>query len=157
MGRAFAFRITLLRIGEAYKFRNGRAVLDLHLAAPEAREGLELSFRVKIITPLQVDEADLARRQRRYGARAAPDTQIEVVGITDGPHALGTPGDLLFSEPAVFQEAVKTKPGEVDAILIDCIFDPAVAALLPQLDIPVFGPLRTTLSLVSLVSLVASR
>ncbi len=111
-----------------------------------------MSFRVKIITPIQVDEADLARRQRRYGARAALDTQIEVVGITDGPHALETPGDLLWSEHAVFQEAVKTQPGEVDAILIDCIFDPAVEALRQRLDIPVFGPLRSTLALVSLVA-----
>ncbi len=111
-----------------------------------------MPFRVKIITPIQVDEADLARRQQRYGARAAPDTQVEVVGIMDGPHTLETPDDLLFSEQAVFQEAMKTKPGDVDALLIDCIFDPAVDALRQQLPIPVFGPLRATLPLVSLIA-----
>ncbi len=111
-----------------------------------------MNFRVKIITPIQVDEADLERRQRRYGARAAPETQVEVVGLTDGPKALETPGDMLFSAHAVFQEGVKTRADEVDAILIDCIFDPAVEALQKHLDIPVFGPLRTTLPLVSLVA-----
>ena len=60
MGRAFC--VTILRIGVANKSRNVRAVLDLHLAVLGEREGLEMSFRVNIITPIQVDEADLARR-----------------------------------------------------------------------------------------------
>ena len=111
-----------------------------------------MSFRVKIITPIQVDEADLQRRRQRYGERAAPDTRIEVVGLSDGPTALETPGDMLFSEHAVFQEGAKTQADEADAILIDCIFDPAVKALQKHLDIPVFGPLRTSLPLVSMVA-----
>ncbi|MDH3600301.1 MAG: aspartate/glutamate racemase family protein, partial [Candidatus Tectomicrobia bacterium] len=69
-----------------------------------------------------------------------------------GPTALETPGDMLFSEHAVFQEGAKTTADEVDAILIDCIFDPAVEALQKHLDIPVFGPLRTSLALVLMVS-----
>lgn len=111
-----------------------------------------MSFRVKIITPIQVDEADLRRRQRRYGERAAPDTLIEIVGLSDGPTALETPDDMRLSEHAVFQEGAKTRADEVDAILIDCIFDPAVEALRKQLDIPVFGPLHTSLPLVSMVA-----
>ncbi len=111
-----------------------------------------MSFRVKIITPIQVDDADLQRRERRYGERASPDTQIDVVGLTEGPAALETQGDLQWSEHAVFQEGSKTQPDQCDAILIDCIFDPAVAALRKHLDIPVFGPLQTTLPLVSLIA-----
>ncbi len=111
-----------------------------------------MSFRVKIITPIQVDDADLQRRERRYGERASPDTQIEVVGLTDGPTALETHGDLRFSEDAVFQEGSKIQVDQCDAILIDCIFDPTVAALRKHLGMPVFGPLQTTLPLVSLIA-----
>lgn len=111
-----------------------------------------MNFRVKIITPIQVDEADLQRRQRRYRERAAPDTQVEVVGLSEGPEALDTPGDMLFSEYAVFQEGVTTQADQFDAILIDCIFDPAVDALQKHTRLPTFGPLRTTLPLVSLVA-----
>ncbi len=111
-----------------------------------------MSFRVKIITPIQVDDADLQRRERRYGERASPDTHIEVIGLPKGPTALETRDDLAFSEDAVFQEGSKTQAGDCDAILIDCIFDPAVAALRQHLDIPVFGPLQTTLPLVALIA-----
>lgn len=111
-----------------------------------------MAFRVKIITPIQVDAADLARRQQRYGERAAPGTEIEVVGLGSGPGALESAGDLEVSDDAVFEEGAKTKAGDCDAVLIDCIFDPAVDRLREVLPMPVFGPLRTALPLLSLVA-----
>ncbi len=111
-----------------------------------------MGFRVKIITPLQVDDVDLNRRRRRYGERASGDTEIEVVGLGAGPYALETAADLAASDDAVFEEGVKTGPNECDAVLIDCIFDPAVDRLRDVLPMPVFGPLRTALPLLSLVA-----
>src|SRR5262245_60950279 len=32
-------------------------------------------FRVRVVSPLQATEADLARRQQRYGAHAGPGTE----------------------------------------------------------------------------------
>lgn len=111
-----------------------------------------MAFRVKIITPIQVDAADLARRRQRYGERAGPDTEIEVVGLSSGPDALETARDVAASEEAVFAEGAKTEPGTCDAVLIDCIFDPAVERLRKALPLPVFGPMRTALPLLSLVA-----
>jgi allantoin racemase len=111
-----------------------------------------MGFRVKIITPLQVDDVDLNRRRRRYGERASGDTEIEVVGLGAGPYALETAADLAASDDAVFEEGAKTGPNEFDAVLIDCIFDPAVDRLRDVLPMPVFGPLRTALPLLSLVA-----
>ncbi len=33
-----------------------------------------MPFRIKIISPIKIDEADLRRRRMRYGERANPDT-----------------------------------------------------------------------------------
>ena len=33
-------------------------------------------FRVRVVSPLEATEADLARRQRRYGAHAGPGTRL---------------------------------------------------------------------------------
>lgn len=109
-------------------------------------------FRVKIIPPIRVTDRDLQRRQRRYQARAAPDTQIAVCDLPDGPAMLYTPDDLAHCDVAVLREGRATTPEEADAILVDCIFDPSVEALRTETGLPVFGPLRTTLPLVSLVS-----
>ena len=111
-----------------------------------------MSFRVKIISPLKATETDIQRRQRRYSEHAGRDTQVEVFNLDEGPAALNTPGDLLFCEHAVFQEGVKTDRHDFDAILIDCVFDPAVDALREETEIPTFGPTNTTLPLISMVA-----
>ena len=62
-----------------------------------------MPFRVKIIPPIRVTEPDLQRRQRRYQERAAPDTQIAVCELPDGPPMLYTPDDLEHSDDAVLR------------------------------------------------------
>ena len=105
-----------------------------------------MEFRVKIITPIQVDGADLERRRARYGERAAANTKIDVIGLNAGPCALETVEDIRASESAVFEQAIGLDLESCDALLVDCIFDPGVEALHEALPIPVFGPLRTALS-----------
>lgn len=107
-----------------------------------------MPFRVKIISPIKIDDADLRRRQMRYAQHAGPDTQIEVFNLDEGPTTLDTRGDMLYCEHAVFQAGINTSPEAFDAILIDCVFDPAVDALREECAVPTFGPMRITLPLV---------
>ena len=109
-------------------------------------------FRVKIISPIKIDEADLRRRQIRYTEHAGRDTRIQVFNLEEGPTTLDTPGDLLFCEHAVFLEGMQTNPDDFEAILIDCEFDPALEALREQAPIATFGPMLTTLLLVGIVA-----
>lgn len=107
-----------------------------------------MPFRVKIISPIKIDEADLRRRQIRYSEYAGSDTQISVFNLSEGPSTLDTAGDILFCEHAVFQEGMRTNPSDFDAILIDCVFDPALIALREQCPVPTFGPMKATLPMV---------
>ncbi len=109
-------------------------------------------FRVKIISPLRATEADLARRQRRYGEHAQPGTEVTVVNLEAGPAALDSAGEVLESACAIYRTGVATTPAECDAILIDCVFDPAVDELAEATRIPTFGPTRLTLPLVLLAA-----
>ncbi len=111
-----------------------------------------MTFRVKIISPIKIDEADLRRRQMRYGAHAGSNTEVTVFNLPEGPTTLDTPGDILFCEHAVFQEGMRTDPEEFDAILIDCVFDPALTALREQCPVPTFGPMKATLPMVMQVA-----
>lgn len=111
-----------------------------------------MPFRVKIISPLEATEADLARRQRRYSAHAQPGTAVTVVNLAGGPAALETAGDVLESAAAIFRQGAGRTPTECDAILIDCVFDPAVQELEEATGIPTFGPTRATLPLVALAA-----
>ena len=111
-----------------------------------------MTFRVKIISPLKATEADLARRQERYSAYAGSETAVSVVNLAGGPAALNSSGDILASAAAIFQQNSATTRAEFDAILVDCVFDPAVAELQEATGLPTFGPTRTTLPLIPLVA-----
>jgi allantoin racemase len=111
-----------------------------------------MPFRLKIVSPLHATEADLQRRQRRYEEHARPGTAVRVVNLHGGPPALDTAGDVLVSAAAVFREAAATTPTEADAILVDCVFDPAVEELREATGVPTFGPTRVSLPSLLLVA-----
>ena len=111
-----------------------------------------MPFRIKIISPLEASEADLNRRQQRYSQQARADTRLIVENLSGGPAALNTAGDVLSSAAAIFQQGKGTLLDDFDAILIDCVFDPAVEELREATGLPTFGPTRVTLPLIPLVS-----
>lgn len=111
-----------------------------------------MPFRVTIISPLEASAADLARRQDRYGAVAGPDTVVTVQNLAGGPAALNSGGDVLTSAAAIFRQGSTLTRAETDALLVDCVFDPAVDELAEATGLPTFGPTRTTLPLIRLVA-----
>ena len=111
-----------------------------------------MSFDVKIISPIKVDETDLRRRQIRYSEHALPDTKVKVFNLRDGPRTLDSEEDMQWCEAAVLDEGMQTDSAEFDAILIDCVFDPALTGLRDQGSVPAFGPMMLTLPLVRAVA-----
>lgn len=111
-----------------------------------------MAFRIRIISPIKIDEADLYRRQSRYNERAGPDTQVVVSNLSEGPLTLEDRGDIAYSEYRIYHEGLSTSPADFDAVLIDCVFDPAVRALQDKLKIPVFGPLRLVVPLLAQIA-----
>jgi len=111
-----------------------------------------MPFRVTLISPLEASAADLERRQQRYGAVAGPDTAVTVQNLAGGPAALNSGGDVLTSAAAIFQQGSTLTRAETDALLVDCVFDPAVDELAEATGLPTFGPTRTTLPLINLVA-----
>jgi allantoin racemase len=105
-----------------------------------------------VVSPLVATPADLARRQHRYGTHARPGTEVTVDNLAGGPATLDTSGDILESAAAIFRQSARLTPADCDAILIDCVFDPAVEELREATGLPVFGPTRATLPLVALVA-----
>lgn len=111
-----------------------------------------MTFRVKIISPISIDQADLERRRVRYGQAASAGTQIDVCNLPEGPTGLLCVADMVACEHAVFQACAGIRADECDAILVDCVFDPAVDSIQKHTGVPTFGPMRTTLSLAHLVA-----
>lgn len=111
-----------------------------------------MSFRITILSPLKASASDLARRQRRYEAAAAADTRVTVHNLAGGPPSLESSGDILVSAAAMFEQGGAIGREQADAILVDCVFDPAIEELREATGLPTFGPTRATLPLVALVA-----
>lgn len=109
-------------------------------------------LRIKIMSPLKATESDIGRRQQRYSEHARSDTKIHVENLGQGPPALNTSGDILASANEIYFRGKATSAADYDAILIDCVFDPAVDELAEATGLPTFGPTRTTLPLIELVA-----
>ncbi len=98
-------------------------------------------MRILAITPIAVDEEELARRQARYDrlSPAGVTVRLENVGTgSEVPRALETAADIAASEAVLVDRFAAVEPVDYDAYLPDCVLDPVVdhAALLPR---PVHG------------------
>lgn len=95
-------------------------------------------MRLAAITPIRVPPEELARRQRRYDLLAPPPLRVRLHNLPDGPSALETAGDIRRSAELVARAIEDLDPATYDAVLPDCVLDPAVTGP------PVYGILRLT-------------
>lgn len=95
-------------------------------------------MRILAITPIQVSDEELARRQARYDRLAPPGVTVRLEHLLDGPRALNTAAEIVASEARLLERYAAADISEVDGFLPDCVLDPVVdhAASLPR---PVFG------------------
>lgn len=101
-------------------------------------------LRIRAITPIHVDAPELARRQRRYERLAPAGITVHLDDLGDAadvPRALETEDDVRLSERLVIAEVLRTDPEHFDAVLPDCVLDPAVGVT-PEAPLPVLGLLR---------------
>lgn len=100
-------------------------------------------MRIYSVTPIHVDETELARRQARYDQLSPSGVTIELHDIgPDAPSALNTTAEVRASESIVADSMWKAAQEGYDAVLPDCVLDPAVADLSRCLKVPVLGLLR---------------
>ncbi|WP_433616561.1 aspartate/glutamate racemase family protein [Dactylosporangium sp. CA-139114] len=102
-------------------------------------------MRIYALTPIHVDDAELARRQARYKALSPPGIEIALHDIGPAaPRALDTEAQIRQSE-ALVVEGLLAMPAGFDAAMPDCVLDPGVAQLAGELPVPVLGLLRLSL------------
>lgn len=95
-------------------------------------------MRLLAITPIVVDEAELARRQARYDELAPDGVRVALERLEAGPRALETEADIRASEEALLARYRQADPADWDGFLPDCVLDPLVDGA-HGLGRPVFG------------------
>lgn len=86
-------------------------------------------MRILAITPISVDNDELARRQQRYDRLAPAGLSVRLANAGTGsevPRALETAEDIAASEGVLVDRFAAADPERFDVYLPDCVLDPVV-------------------------------
>ncbi len=107
-------------------------------------------MRVRIIIP--VIDVDLEPARRAFARAAAPGTEVSVVSLAWGTSAIEGRADDAWAAPGVLSRAIEAERDGVDAVVIDCMNDPALHAAREVVRIPVVGPAEASMHLAAMLA-----
>jgi len=98
-------------------------------------------MRIRLIIPITgLTEEGVEERLSYLREIADPGTEIEAVQVEVGPPAIESEADAVLAGPDVLRLVGEAERDGVDAAIIWCGGDPALAAARELVDIPVIGP-----------------
>jgi len=106
---------------------------------------------IRLIVPITgLTEGAIEERLSYLRRIADPGTEVEAVQVEAGPPAIESEADAVLARPEVLRLVMEAERDGVDAAIIWCGGDPALAAARGLVDIPVIGPgeAMTALSMV---------
>ena len=106
-------------------------------AGQPSQGGRTLTMHIRLISPITSDLRDPAYL---LGLERMFDVRLSAVCLSQGPASIESEVDHLLAGPDTLRLALQAEAEGCDAIIVDCMLDPAVSACREAVDIPVFGP-----------------
>lgn len=98
-------------------------------------------MRIRLIIPITGLTGEGVKERLNYlNEIADPGTEVEAVQVEVGPPAIESEADAVLAGPNVLRLVGEAERDGVDAAIIWCGEDPALAAARELVDIPVIGP-----------------
>jgi allantoin racemase len=98
-------------------------------------------MRIRLIIPITGLTGEGVKERLNYlNEIADPGTEVEAVQVEVGPPAIESEADAVLAGPNVLRLVGEAERDGVDAAIIWCGGDPALAAARELVDIPVIGP-----------------
>lgn len=88
---------------------------------------------------------------RELKAAARPDVDITVVSLEKGPASIESAYEEEVAAPWILQRVREAEKNGFDAVIIDCMGDPALEAAREVVDIPVVGPCQSSMMVASVL------
>lgn len=102
--------------------------------------------RVLVVVPFAMSADNLLLRQAQLqGLSLGDGIRFEYRAVKAGPLNYSSHHDFVLADAANFEAGCRAQAEGFDAVCIDTMSDSGVAALRSVLDIPVFGPGRTSM------------
>jgi allantoin racemase len=86
-----------------------------------------------------------------FAPAARPGCEVDVVFLDRGPASIESEYEEALAIPDTVAKAVAAEGDGADAVIIDCMLDPGLAAVREKVSIPVVGPAQTAMHLAALL------
>lgn len=108
-------------------------------------------MRICVIIPILQNDFFEEVTEREFKAFASPGTEIKVVSLEKGPASIESMYDEYLSAPWTLEKVKHAEEQGYDAVIIDCMGDPALHAAREIVDIPVIGPAEASMAMASII------
>lgn len=80
------------------------------------------------------------QKPEKFDHDAGPDFEITQIKLDSGPVSIESMFDEVLAAPGLVARAIEAEQEGLDAVIIDCMGDPALYAMREAVTIPVLGP-----------------
>jgi allantoin racemase len=135
---------------EILGYDRNRGAASAVVTAPRQQASERRGRRIRVITPgLDKEWEPITLAQYSTGARA--DTDLSVVYLDRGPAAIESSYDEALAVPDIVSKAVQAERDGMDAILLDCMANPGLAAAREKVSTLVLGPACTAMHIAAML------
>jgi allantoin racemase len=107
-------------------------------------------MRITVVLP--VVKAEIGQSRDYFEAHRSPDVELSIVAIDEGPASIESDLDIAHAAPAIVRRVREAEASGADAVIINCMADPALFASREAVRIPVMGPAQSAFALAATLS-----
>lgn len=104
-------------------------------------------MRITVVIP--VVNAEIGQSREYFEAHQSADVDLSLVAIDEGPAAIESDLDITAAAPGIVRRVREAEADGADAVIINCMADPALFACREAVRIPVLGPAQSAFALAS--------
>jgi len=108
-------------------------------------------MKIYVIVPILKNELLEEITYKELESCKREDTEITVVSLEKGPASIESAYDEEIAAPWILEKVKEAEEKKFDAVIIDCMGDPALDAARELVSIPVIGPAQASMSLASML------
>ena len=103
---------------------------------------------IRIVTPITTKGF---RSREQFAGVESPTLKISLSSTSTGPASIECAFETSLSEPGTIARIIEAERDGVDAVVVDCMADPALHPARECVSIPVLGPSQTSMHLAGLL------
>ncbi len=107
-----------------------------------------MTIHVRVVTPITTQgfrHADAAAGLESEGVK------VDLVDIKTGPGSIECNYEIMMSQPGTIARVIEAEQQGADAVVIDCMGDPALFGARECVSIPVIGPMQSAMGLAAML------